>query len=90
MKTFEFLGQVLDSDRVTALVRMSGTLIKVKADEFDSAQAKLVTDQHTLPCVVHHDKMYHALSIPQDFRPGDEMNVRLISKPALKRFRVSA
>ena len=90
MKTFEFLGHVFDSDRVTTLVRTSGALIKVKAAEFDGAGAQLVTDQHSLPCVVHHDNKYHALSIPQDFKPGEEMNVRLISKPALKRFRAGA
>lgn len=72
MKTFQFLGQVFDSDRVATLVRMSGTQIKVKADDFIQDGAKLVTDQWTTPCVVHHENKYHALSIPQDFKPGFE------------------
>ncbi len=87
MKTFVFLGQVFDSDRVATLVRTSGALIKIKASDLVSDSAKLVTDSWTTPCVIHHENKYHALSIPQDFKPGEELAARLISKPALKRFR---
>lgn len=87
MKTFAFLGHTFDADRVATLVRTSGVLIKVKAEDMLTSDSRLVTDQHTYPCVVHHENMYHALSLPKDFRPGDLMNVKLISKPALKRFR---
>lgn len=87
MKSFSFLGHVYETERMRMFVNTGGVMIKIKQGDLVASNAPMVTDQHSLPCVVQYDGKYHAISVPASFRPGAEVNVRMVTKPALKRLK---
>ena len=90
---FQFLGFKIDAARFKSLAKnvtiISGPIIQVNKRDM-VVDSVLTVDGLMQPIVVCHENKYHVLASKQrpdlDAIGGEEVTVKLITKPALKKF----